>query len=137
MCICKTSLPHRPDDYIGFTSSCPPHILQQNCAHGNKSCKSLGSRPKRSMKPCYTNRIPCIPPRVRTCLFLSWDNMRPFPTQQDFCTVGQKRFIKIAEKLVFEVSVLFDFNSALFNLFRQRIPNQQRFSWTVHLVYMK
>ena len=22
--ICKTSLLHRPDDYIGFTSSCPP-----------------------------------------------------------------------------------------------------------------
>jgi len=33
ICIHKTSLPHRPDDYIGFTSSCPPHILQQNCAH--------------------------------------------------------------------------------------------------------
>ena len=33
ICIYKTSLPHRPDDYIGFTSSCPPHILQQNCAH--------------------------------------------------------------------------------------------------------
>jgi len=33
MCIYKTSLPHRPGDYIGFTSSCPPHILQQNCAH--------------------------------------------------------------------------------------------------------
>ena len=24
ICIYKTSLPHRPDDYIGFTSSCPP-----------------------------------------------------------------------------------------------------------------
>ena len=33
MRIYKTSLPHRPDNYIGFTSSCPPHILQQNCAH--------------------------------------------------------------------------------------------------------
>jgi len=33
MCIYTTSLPHRPDNYIAFTSSCPP-ILQQNCAHG-------------------------------------------------------------------------------------------------------
>ena len=33
ICIYKTSLLHRPDDYIGFTLSCPPHILQQNCAH--------------------------------------------------------------------------------------------------------
>ena len=24
MCIYKTSLPHLPDKYIGFTSSCPP-----------------------------------------------------------------------------------------------------------------
>jgi len=24
ICIYKTSLPHRPDDYISFTSSCPP-----------------------------------------------------------------------------------------------------------------
>jgi len=29
----KTSLLLRPDDYIGFTPSCPPHILQQNYAH--------------------------------------------------------------------------------------------------------
>jgi len=29
----KTSLLHRPDDYIGFTPSCLPHILQQNAAH--------------------------------------------------------------------------------------------------------
>ena len=35
MCIYKTSLLHRPDKYNGFTSSCPPHILQQNCAHGD------------------------------------------------------------------------------------------------------
>jgi len=34
ICIFITLLPHRADDYIGFTSSCPPHILQQNCAHG-------------------------------------------------------------------------------------------------------
>ena len=33
ICIYKTSLPHLPDDYVGFTSRCPPHILQQNCAH--------------------------------------------------------------------------------------------------------
>jgi len=32
-CIYKTSLLHRPDHYIGFTPSCPPYILQQNCAH--------------------------------------------------------------------------------------------------------
>ena len=34
ICIYKSSLPHRSDDYIGFTSICPPHILQQNCSHG-------------------------------------------------------------------------------------------------------
>ena len=33
ICIYKTLLLHRPDDYVGFTPSCPPHILQQNCAH--------------------------------------------------------------------------------------------------------
>jgi len=33
MGIYKTSLPHRPDGVIGFTSSCPVPILQQNCAH--------------------------------------------------------------------------------------------------------
>jgi len=33
ICIYKTSLLHRPDDYIGFTPICAPHILQQNCAH--------------------------------------------------------------------------------------------------------
>jgi len=33
ICIYKTSFLHRPDDYVGFTPSCPPHILQQNCAH--------------------------------------------------------------------------------------------------------
>jgi len=33
ICIYKTSLRHRPDDYVGFIPSCPPHILQQNCAH--------------------------------------------------------------------------------------------------------
>ena len=38
MCVYKTSFLHRPDDYIGFTSSCPPHILQQNCAHGRRQC---------------------------------------------------------------------------------------------------
>ena len=38
MCIYKISLPHRPDNYIGFTSSSPPHILQQNCAH---ACSKL------------------------------------------------------------------------------------------------
>ena len=27
ICIYIISLPHRPDNYIGFTSSCPPHIL--------------------------------------------------------------------------------------------------------------
>jgi len=36
-CIYKTSLLHRSDDYIGFTPSCPPHILQQNCAHAPQS----------------------------------------------------------------------------------------------------
>ena len=32
ICIYKTSLLHRPDGHIGFPPSCPPHILQQNCA---------------------------------------------------------------------------------------------------------
>jgi len=36
ICIDKTSHQHRPDEYIGFTPSCPPHILQQNYAHGGK-----------------------------------------------------------------------------------------------------
>jgi len=36
ICVYKTSLPDRLDDYIGFTSSCLPHILQQNCAHGQE-----------------------------------------------------------------------------------------------------
>ena len=31
ICMYKTSLLHRPDDYIDFTR-CPPHISQQNCA---------------------------------------------------------------------------------------------------------
>jgi len=39
-CIYKTSLLHRPDHYIGFTPSCPPHILQQNCAHDLKYVSS-------------------------------------------------------------------------------------------------
>jgi len=36
------------DDYVGFTSSCPPHILQQNCAHASMCmevtymCRLLG-----------------------------------------------------------------------------------------------
>ena len=34
ICIYIISLLHRPDDYIGFISSGPPDILQQNCAHG-------------------------------------------------------------------------------------------------------
>jgi len=37
----------------------------------NKSCKDLGSRPKRSMKPCYTNRTikyTCMWTRLRTNL---------------------------------------------------------------------
>jgi len=28
-CIYEMSLLHRPDDYIGFTASCPRHMLQQ------------------------------------------------------------------------------------------------------------
>jgi len=30
ICICKTLLLHRPDDFIDFTLNCPLHILQQN-----------------------------------------------------------------------------------------------------------
>ena len=37
ICIYKTLLLHQVDDYIGFTSSCPPHILQQNCAHAHNT----------------------------------------------------------------------------------------------------
>jgi len=33
ICIDKTSHQHRPEEYIGFTPSCPPHILQQICTH--------------------------------------------------------------------------------------------------------
>jgi len=36
ICIHKTSLLHRPDDYIGFTPRRPPHILQKNCANVSK-----------------------------------------------------------------------------------------------------
>jgi len=32
------------------TKTCQHHLVR------NKSCKRLGSRPKRSIKPCYTNR---------------------------------------------------------------------------------
>jgi len=38
ICIYKTSLPHRPDNYISFTWSCSPHILQQSCAHADTYC---------------------------------------------------------------------------------------------------
>jgi len=41
ICIYKTSLLHRHDDYIGFTPSCPPRILQQNCAHVLNTLKFL------------------------------------------------------------------------------------------------
>jgi len=41
ICMYKTSLLHRPDDYIGFALSCPPHILQQNCAHRYECGKYL------------------------------------------------------------------------------------------------
>jgi len=44
----------------GLPGSSPSNcgISQQDLSASlrNKSCKSLGSRPKRSMKPCYTNR---------------------------------------------------------------------------------
>jgi len=41
ICIDKTSHQHRPDEYIGFTPSCPSHILQQNCAHDPTHCCTL------------------------------------------------------------------------------------------------
>ena len=41
ICIYKTLLLHRVDDHIGFTSSCPPHNLQQNCAH---DCVQMGEK---------------------------------------------------------------------------------------------
>ena len=41
--IYKMLLLHRPDDYIGFTPICPPHILQQNCAHEHQ-CTALPHR---------------------------------------------------------------------------------------------
>jgi len=40
ICIDKTSHQHRPDDYIGFTLSCPPHILQQNYA---RACDAINT----------------------------------------------------------------------------------------------
>jgi len=40
--IYKTSLPHRPDGVIGFTSICPvAHIVQQNCAHDLNQGRTL------------------------------------------------------------------------------------------------
>jgi len=36
ICVYKTLLLHRPDDFIAFTLNCPSHILQQNCAHARK-----------------------------------------------------------------------------------------------------
>ena len=33
MCIYESLLLHQSDDFIDFTLNCPPHILQQNCAH--------------------------------------------------------------------------------------------------------
>jgi len=35
ICIGKTSHQPRLDEYIGFTPSCVPPILQQNCAYGH------------------------------------------------------------------------------------------------------
>jgi len=35
ICIYKTLLLHRPDDYIDFTPSCSRNISQQYCAHGD------------------------------------------------------------------------------------------------------
>jgi len=33
------SLLYRPDDYIGFTPSCLPHILQKNRAHAPEAVR--------------------------------------------------------------------------------------------------
>jgi len=41
ICIHKTSLLHQPNDHISFTPSCPPHILQQNCAHGGSQTGTI------------------------------------------------------------------------------------------------
>jgi len=46
ICIYKTSLLHRPDDYIGFTPVCAPHILQQNCAHALYYYTNQARRPE-------------------------------------------------------------------------------------------
>jgi len=46
ICIYKTSLLHRPVDYIAFPPSCLPHILQQNCSHGHKQYQSRKLRKK-------------------------------------------------------------------------------------------
>jgi len=45
ICIYKTSLLHRPDNYVGFTPSCLPHILQQNCAHAQYYYVDQARRP--------------------------------------------------------------------------------------------
>ena len=53
----------------GLPGCSPPNcsISQQDLSASlrNKSCKRLGSRPKRSMKPCYTNRTICVLTRLR------------------------------------------------------------------------
>ena len=56
ICIYKTSLLHRPDDYLGFTPSCPPHfttklrpcLLQHYCGVGRQflNWSSLGKMRK-------------------------------------------------------------------------------------------
>jgi len=54
----KTSLLHQPNDYIGFTPSCPPHILQQNCAHAPPTNSKY--RVKSFCEVVYTNFRPNV-----------------------------------------------------------------------------
>jgi len=67
ICIYKTSFLHRPDVYIGFIPSCPPHILQQNCAHDYVICNSAvnltGFITVCHNTPCtvYDRAMACLP----------------------------------------------------------------------------
>jgi len=62
MCICKTSLPHRPDGYIGFTSSCPSTFYNKIApmvtavTHTKRVNRSL-LRNKETSFVCYTSSV--------------------------------------------------------------------------------
>jgi len=51
ICIYKTPLLHRPDDYIGFTPSLP-HISQQNCADDQVLLKKQATHHSQNNEHC-------------------------------------------------------------------------------------